>query len=134
MQFMVHSGIIFDSNVWIAYFHATDTNHKKAVAVVEKQHQHPVIITEYVLLEVATVLKQKIGPTKTNTIVKTLLQTDTVELLPSSNFFTASLATFLDLIERHLSFVDVSLLVLSKDFTIVTFDAKLQKACADPSS
>jgi predicted nucleic acid-binding protein len=124
------NGVIFDSNVWIAYFHSTDAHHTKATALVEKYRDNPVIITEYVLLEIATLLKQKIGPAKTRAIITTVLQTDGVELLPSSNFFTTSLAAFQNLNEKYLSFVDVSLLVLSNDFTVVTFDTQLHKAIA----
>ena len=66
---MVNKAIIFDSNVWIGYFNTTDTTHAQAVAYFKKYSEQTVILTEYVLLEVATVLKQKIGDAATNKIL-----------------------------------------------------------------
>lgn len=125
---MARSGVLFDSNVWIAYFHTTDAQHAKAVAAVGQYSGQTIVLTEYVLLEIATLLKQKIGPTKTNTIITTLLKTEGIALLPSDNYFSTTLTTFLASKDKYLSFVDVSILVLSDDFTVVTFDKKLKNA------
>lgn len=125
---METKAIIFDSNVWIGYFNTEDTAHSKAVDYFEKYHKHTVILTEYVLLEVATVLKQKIGYAPTNKIITTLLQTENIELLSSSEYFTSTLTQFLTSKDKYLSFVDMSLLCLADDFTIVTFDQKLNSA------
>jgi predicted nucleic acid-binding protein len=127
---MADNAVIFDSNVWIAYFHTTDTYHREAAALVEKYTAQTIVLTEYVLLEIATLLKQKIGSAKTNVILTTLLQTDGIKLLTSEQFFTPTLTTFVSSKEKHLSFVDVSLLVLSNDFTVITFDKKLTNAIA----
>lgn len=127
---MAVNAVIFDSNVWIAYFHTTDSSHTKAEAVVAQYAGQTIVLTEYVLLEIATLLKQKIGPAQTNTILTTLLQTENILLLPSGDFFTPTLTAFLSSHEKQLSFVDVSLLVLSADFTVVTFDRKLKNAIA----
>jgi predicted nucleic acid-binding protein len=120
--------IIFDSNVWIGYFNTADTTHQQAVAYFKKYSDCIVILTEYVLLEVATVLKQKIGRAETNKIITALLQTENIQLLPSSEYFTSTLTEFLTTKEKHLSFVDISLLVLMRDMTVITFDKKLAAA------
>ena len=70
---MATKAIIFDSNVWIGYFNTEDSTHSKAVAFFKKYNDHTIVLTEYVLLEVATVLKQKIGYAATNEIVTMLL-------------------------------------------------------------
>jgi predicted nucleic acid-binding protein len=125
---MATKAIIFDSNVWIGYFNVSDTTHKRAVAVFEKHSGQSIILTEYILLEVATVLKQQIGPVATSRIITALLQTDTIQVLESAAYFQATLQQFLTTKEKHLSFVDTSLLTLANDFTIVTFDKKLAAA------
>jgi predicted nucleic acid-binding protein len=122
---MATKAVIFDSNVWIGYFNIDDTTHTKAVNYFKKHSQGTVVLTEYVLLEIATVLKQKIGPVQTHKIITTILQTESIELLPSSEYFDATLAQFLTMKDTHLSFVDVSLVVLSVDFKVITFDKKL---------
>jgi predicted nucleic acid-binding protein len=123
--FMATKAIIFDSNVWIGYFNVNDATHMRAVAAFEKHSIDTVILTEYILLELATVLKQQIGPVATNRIISVLLQTDNIEVLESTAYFQATLQQFLTTKEKHLSFVDTSLVTLANDFIIVTFDKKL---------
>lgn len=125
---MATKAIIFDSNVWIGYFNVNDTTHKRAVAAFEKYDGQTIILTEYILLELATVLKQQIGPVATNRIISVLLQTDTIEVLESTAYFQETLQQFLTTKEKHLSFVDTSLVTLANDFIIITFDKKLAAA------
>jgi len=125
---MITKAIIFDSNVWIGYFNTEDSTHAKAVAFFKMYNNYTIVLTEYVLLEVATVLKQKIGYAATNKIVTTLLQTENIQLLQSADYFAPTLNTFLTSKDKNLSFVDVSLVVLSSDFTVITFDKKLATA------
>ena len=58
---MENKAVIFDSNVWIGYFNSDDTTHARAVANFKKYGDQTVVLTEYVLLEIATILKQKIS-------------------------------------------------------------------------
>lgn len=120
--------VIFDSNVWIGYFNVEDTTHSQAVACFSKYSVRTVVLTEYVLLEVATVLKQKIGHAATNKIIAVLLQTENIQLLPSADYFSPTLTMFLGHKDKHLSFVDMSLVVLASDFEVITFDKKLASA------
>ncbi|HMO78224.1 MAG TPA: PIN domain-containing protein [Candidatus Paceibacterota bacterium] len=122
---MATKAIIFDSNVWVGYFNLADTTHTQAVKYFKKYSNHTVVLTEYVLLEVATVLKEKIGYAATNNIISALLQTENIKLLPSSEYFSITLKKFLAFEDKHLSFVDVSLLALADNFKIITFDKKL---------
>ena len=120
--------IVIDSSVWIGYFDELDSNHKKATQLMTAAAAAgTIVVTEYVLLEVASVLKRKIGQKKTAEILTVLLQLDNVEVLESTYFFQSTLEMFLTLNEKYLSFVDVSLVVLAKDFEVVTLDKKLAK-------
>jgi hypothetical protein len=74
------------------------------------------------------VLKHQLGGNGAKKIISTLLQTENIEVLPSAQYFATTIKEFVQLQDDHLSFVDVSLLVLSSDFTIETFDKKLQQA------
>ena len=120
--------IVIDSSVWIGYFDELDSNHKKATQLMTAAAAAgTIVVTEYVLLEVASVLKRKIGQKKTAEILTVLLQLDNVEVLESTYFFQSTLEMFLTLNEKYLSFVDVSLVVLAKDFAVVTLDKQLAK-------
>lgn len=121
------SSVIVDSSVWVGYFDELDSNHKKAKILMAVASAGTIIVTEYVLLEVASVLKRKIGQRKTRDIIDMILRLENVNILESHYFFHKTLKLFLLLEEKHLSFVDVSLVVLSKDFEVVTLDTKLAK-------
>ena len=49
---------ILDSNVWIAFLHKGDSQHKKAQRIFARQKE-PIVIPEYVIIEVSSVLLQK---------------------------------------------------------------------------
>jgi predicted nucleic acid-binding protein len=119
--------IIFDSNIWIAFFHQSDQTHQKAVAIFKEVGMEKVILTEYVLLETATVLKQRGGHALVLDFLQTVYKSGTVEILSSSFFYEETMILFESLQEKHLSFVDVSLLYLSREYTVLTFDRHLKR-------
>jgi predicted nucleic acid-binding protein len=131
---MAAKAVIFDSNVWIAYFHTKDSQHSQAVTELQKYQSATIILTEYVLLEIATLLKQKIGQAKARAIIGALVQTENIEVLPSVAFFSETLGSFLSKDDKHLSFTDLSLLHLSKKTPIITYDKKLAAAIKKASS
>ncbi|HHO54931.1 MAG TPA: PIN domain-containing protein, partial [Trueperaceae bacterium] len=51
--------IIYDSNIWISFLYTDDSNFDKAKEILSKAK--PFVLTEYIVLEVSTVLKQKAG-------------------------------------------------------------------------
>lgn len=125
---MAKLAVILDSNVWISYFNQTDTNHKKAVLILAQQTENQIILTEYILLEISTILKRQLGYLKAQKIITALLQTENIDLILSDQFFEKTLKVFLGQKDQHLSFVDVSLSVLSADFLVETFDKKLKQS------
>jgi predicted nucleic acid-binding protein len=120
------SKIIFDSNVWIGFLNINDTCYKRASRIFEDVDLTTVCITEYILLEILTVLKQKTSYKKSNEFIE-LINKFNIEVITSQYFFKETLEIFEEFKENKLSFVDISLLYLSHKYEIITFDRELQK-------
>lgn len=122
--------LLLDSNIWIARLNREDSQHAKAMALFEsvKERTFPIILPEYVIVEVCTVVTIRSGKEITEVFLKTARDNRLVTILPSTPAF---LGNVMDLFstrkDAHLSFVDVSLLLLSTSCTVVTFDKKLEK-------
>lgn len=116
--------IIIDSNVWIALFVEYDSNHQKAKNILKKLNNQKVLITEYVILEAATVILNKINRKKASDFLEYVLNHDKIELYKDEQLFTKTSQKFSELIS-DLSFVDVSLLHLSGKYQVISFDKKL---------
>jgi len=121
---MASSATIFDSSVWIAYFSPSETSHLEARQVIEGATA--VIVPEYVLLEVVTVLRQK----KEEELLAGFmsLATNTKTYLPAGTLGSEVTAEYTKTRYKKLSFVDVSLVLLSKQYNVVTFDKALLAA------
>ncbi|MEI8104067.1 MAG: PIN domain-containing protein [Candidatus Moraniibacteriota bacterium] len=118
--------VIFDSNIWIGYFYNEDPHHRLSQGLFSKQKLEEIIVTEYIVLEVTTILKQRKGFSLANTFLEFIEEFD-ISVLPSGEFYSGTKDLFQSLKEKHLSFVDVSLLYLSKKYTIETLDKHLKK-------
>lgn len=122
--------VILDSNVWIAFLNKNDSNHKKADEIFNKlvNKREKIIITEYILLEVVTVLSQKVGKKLADQFIEIAGNTKRIEIISSSADFLNDVLTFyLKQKNRNLSFVDYSLLYLSRQYEILTFDKELKR-------
>ncbi len=122
--------VILDSNVWIAFLNKNDSNHKKADEIFNKlaNRREKIIITEYILLEVVTVLSQKVGKKLADQFIEIAGNTKRIEIISSSADFLNDVLTFyLKQKNRNLSFVDYSLLYLSRQYEILTFDKELKR-------
>ncbi|MFH1191887.1 MAG: type II toxin-antitoxin system VapC family toxin [bacterium] len=119
--------IILDSNIWIAFFNTNDTQHKKAEKVLENA-DGKIIITEYIILEVSSVLLFKVNKNVANKFIEIILNNKDVEILLSDEFFfKGTLDCFQNEKTGKLSFIDASLLYLSEIHRVFTFDKKLKK-------
>lgn len=118
---------VFDANVWLGSFLVNDSLHKKAASLFEQYEGREIIVPEYILLEVVTIIKQQVGYQAAQLVMKQMRNTEECSLLSSSSYFAETAELFLTLNEKHLSFVDVSLVVLAKDFEVVTLDKQLAK-------
>lgn len=121
------SGIILDSNVWIAYLHAEDSQHTKALAALDALTE-PVIVPEYVLAEVATVLKQKGQHARGRAFVREVTDSGGSALLVLDEQMVRTVSRLFTDRNDKLSFVDTVLLALSTHYRIVTFDTALKRA------
>ena len=119
--------IILDSNVWIGHLMVNDTLHLRATELMEDLGGIVVVVPEYVLLEVVTILKVYKKYKEAEIFSKRVLSNNAM-YLPSSGL--ARLTADVCFVSKYkkLSFIDTALLVLSKDYEIITFDKDLQKA------
>lgn len=119
--------VILDTNVWFAYLHDADSQHAKAENLFDVI-KNKVFIPEYVLIEILNLVTVKIGKANADSFISDLLSFDKVSILWSSSDFRDELFNFFlsNKLEK-LSFVDQSLLLLSKKYRVLTFDKRLAK-------
>ena len=122
--------IILDSNVWIAFFHKNDNQHKKAEKII-KELNAKIIIPEYIITEIASILCFKADKKIAVIFLNSVLDNDDIEILLSNEIiFNNTVNNFIDDSGNKLSFIDTTLLCLSKKYKIVTCDKNLQIAIA----
>ena len=120
--------IILDSNIWISLLYDKDVNHNQAKELVGGL-KIKIIVTEYIILETVTILTKKKSKKTADKFLEKISISDKVEILLSSKEFLDEVVGFyLKQDDRDLSFVDYSLLFLSQQLEVVTFDRKLQNA------
>lgn len=119
--------MILDSSVWIALYNEADSQHAKAVRLAASFSD--IALTEYVLLETATLLRAKAGDETAEYFLEYALDNADVAILYASReLFGDTVSLFRQMKGAKLSFVDASLLHLSDTHEVVTFDAALEKA------
>lgn len=118
--------VVLDSNIWIGYFNDRDSLHKESQKLIESMSL--IHVTEYVVLESVSILKMKATPKLANFCLDAFLHTTNIHIIPSDDLFTKTITLFQTLNDKHLSFVDLSLLALSRDYEVKTFDKKLASA------
>ena len=118
--------IIFDSNIWIAYLNKSDSTHQQALKLFQETNIKDILITEYLLLEIVTVLKQIQGYKFAHKFIQQVTD-ENISFIESKNFYAKTLLLFQSLGEDKLSFVDVSLLYLSEKHKVKTFDKSLKR-------
>lgn len=120
--------IVLDSNVWIAYSYKEDTLHKKACGVMKNINTR-VLLPEYILIEVSTVLAQRANKKIADLFLDRVLHNDDILILYSSpKFFDAVVKLFQTNGGKQLSFIDTALVYLSRWYSVITFDKALEKA------
>lgn len=125
--------IILDSSIWIAFFNFEDSQHQNAEEVILKISKD-LVIPEYVITEVCTVLTQKINKQATNKFLDFIFSNSDIKILYSGvDFFQPVLMLYQKLVDNKLSFIDISLLYLSRQYEVVTFDKKLEKTITEAS-
>jgi predicted nucleic acid-binding protein len=122
------SSTIVDTNVLVASFNEKDALHKRAVKAMDECPK-PFILHEYILVETATVLMNRMDKQAANEFLhKALTNADTALMYSSEFAFTQAMKSFIANKTKQLSFVDSTLLDLSKRYSILTFDESLNRA------
>jgi len=122
------SKVILDSNIWIGYFNKDDVHHKVAIVRVNSLSKQDVYVPEYVVVESLSVLKMRQSELVAKLCLDVFQHTHHIHIIPSGDLFKKTITLFQTLSDKHLSFVDLSLLALSRDYTVKTFDKKLAAA------
>lgn len=119
--------VILDTNIWYAHLSEEDFRHDRAEKIFESLDDD-ILIPEYILLELCTLLARRKKKEIADRFIDMAENNDRTELLPSSPlFFKEVREAFKDTESHRLSFVDVALLLLSRSYTVMTFDQTLYK-------
>ena len=124
-----NKGILLDSSVWIAYINPYDSQHEKALKLFKNLDIEVFVIPEYVLLETLSIIQMCVGKKYANNFLEFAKSEDAI-ILESSMYFKSVLEIFPGR-SKKLSFVDLSLLYLSKYYEVISFDKSLNKAIKD---
>ncbi|MCD6149611.1 PIN domain-containing protein [bacterium] len=120
---------ILDSNIWIAFFNENDNQHKKAEKVIKELGSNSVVVPEYIVTEIASILCFKAGKEVANDFIKNIIDNKDIKILLSNKlFFSNVIDNFVNLDGHKLSFIDMAILYLSKTYEVITFDKNLGKA------
>jgi predicted nucleic acid-binding protein len=117
---------ILDTNIWTSFFLVSDSNHEKATEIIKNESKNQLqIMPDLVFYEAITVLRNKSGIEKSTLFMDLVKNTVdiNVRLFYENNRDIAKLAY--DVNFSKLSYVDLLLLYLSKEYTIITFDKEL---------
>lgn len=126
------AAILLDSSFLVAYHNTRDTHHSaaaRAMVHLLAGEWGPILLLEYVFLEVVTVLRARRGAATSLEVADQLLHASEVEFVPCAELFTNSLATF----RREsagLSFTDAALVTVARRYRngfIATFDTDFGK-------
>lgn len=118
---------LLDSSILIAFFRENELQHAHCRQLLASFQNFAV--SEYVLLEVATVLKLKEGMAVSKKAVDLLYRNSDVTLVKLNDGELEATVEFFSKEPSRISFVDASLLILSKrrKLQLLTLDKQLKK-------
>lgn len=121
--------IFVDSNYFIALYNPLDSLHPKAIEINQKiTEKETLFITDYIFLEVVTVLSQKVNKKTAVRIGKHLRDDEVVNFVPIDlSFVDLTWQIFQKVKNKNMSFVDCSILVVMRSWrinTLLSFDSK----------
>lgn len=122
---------LVDSNLIIAFFRSSEDNHEKARFFISALEQF--VVTDYILLEVATVLSLKEGVKVARKAIELLKYTKEIFLFRLTDEELEKTTQFFMRQKHKISFVDASLIVLAENrgLELATFDKTLSKAASE---
>ena len=124
--------IVLDSSFLVAYHNSRDAHHAAAAEMMADllaEKWGPLLLPEYVFLEVLTVLARR-GDLKTAAEVgDILLHAREVEFVPCLDLFAAAFAVFKAQGNKNLSFADAAIVAIARGRDakfVATFDSGFQ--------
>lgn len=124
---MEYKNIIADTNIWVAYFNKDDSDHLKTLKYEDLLMQDQTM-PDLIFYETLTVLRNK---SKTSFPLDAFVDYSTKSIQIIIKLFYENNRDVLNLFIREhkdgLSYIDILLLYLSKEYHILTFDEKLKK-------
>lgn len=124
--------MILDTSFIYAYFNSVDSLHDEAHRLFDLADEEPHFMSFLVYQELLTLMTSRFSSKEALELGKVLLSEDSgVHLLKiDEEYFDETLSLFEKLSPHRLSFVDVSLIVLSKNLEtkVLTFDQSLERA------
>lgn len=129
---MTKNKLIVDTSFWISYLINNDINHSLSMKFIDSTiRKSEIYISNYILMEVYTVISQKMGKVYLNDIVKKEIfsNSNIIEIFvnekDNSNIYKEYLKTNI----MDASFVDISILYIAKKhgLKILTFDKHFKK-------
>lgn len=121
--------VVLDSSFLIGFHNAADVHHATAVGVMDRLlagEWDDILLLEYVLLEVLTVLRMRLDLPTAVGVGETLLRSREVRFVPSSDIFLRAFDTFRHERQAELSFVDAAIVAVARQHGpahVATFDA-----------
>ncbi len=120
--------IVLDTSFLVAYRHNGDHHHEAAAPIMEaivRGDHGRVLLPEYVLLELATVLAARAGMPAARSAIRELTNAREVEFVRCARYLPRAYGTFHAQEEGRLSLVDCVLVEIARDeesVAIATFD------------
>jgi predicted nucleic acid-binding protein len=128
--------IVLDSSFIVAYHNTRDHHHAAAATAMENVvagEWGPVLLLEYVFVEVVTVLLSRGGLALATTVGATLLAAREVEVVPCSEIFVETLEVFRTQGGERLRFTDAAIVTVARRRDarfVATFDEDFRQVGA----
>lgn len=124
--------IVLDSSFLVAFHNAADVHHAAAVGVMERVlggEWEEVLLLEYVVLEVMTMLRLRVDAPASVSVGELLLESREIQFLPCSDIFLRAFETFRAERTAALSFVDAAIVCVARESEpgfVATFDGDFE--------
>lgn len=122
------SSLVLDSSFLIASHNSRDAHHESATALMERitaGEWAEVVLLEYVVLEVLTVLRMRLDAAAAISVGELLLDSREIQFRPCSDIFLAAFETLGSEPRAELSFVDAAIVTVAREADpgyVATFD------------
>ena len=128
----VSNRIFVDANFFVALFNPSDSLHKEAIRISQrlKKEKKELAISNFIFLEVVTVVSQKMGKKAALVLGKELLKGKVEIIQIDEKLNRLSWETFKKVVNKEISFVDCGILAVIEEEEIgevLTFDQRLKR-------